>query len=698
MYKKDFNVNIKKYTLLFSLFSFFCVSMAQGGNSDDEGSDLSMAAQIVNLSDSSADHVVINSSKTFKGIYIYTIERIKVYASSQEVKPDFQDQLGWNESARTLFGDLFSLDDLKQLRQLRTTLCNIRNINQGNIIVDALCKAVMRIEAKKKRSVAPDIPPLSQNQKTIMTFVSNSFNPQNPNYFYPQNRTQWDSMALKIKSQWDPKGVKAIRSFRHHIDNICRHVTRNQEEEIYNKLSLILSQMDSERKKLKNISHSLDKSSESGPVDKDMDLAKHYEMPVYTSKVVNVESGATEDSSSKGISQATAEAAPNTILDYPIVSSKSLYDDRQDVLTGEPAVLSLNLLSDKNQLKRWNRSSSDKLTPEQPESNVLPSDTSEELSSMEATKEAVSTKIADDLAFVTFAVPSAASADESFPNLPSSDTYEIRRKVYNEKRAKVIAIVEAYISSQELPTDSQGRQECARTLFGDLFRFDDMKEMMCLRNMLYILFKSNKDITEYRLLSYAVKGFETRLRRQNQPNPDSLTPTQREIVDFVSHSLNPKNQYDWLNLAVKVKNFWDPKGSKDINFLIEHIHKICNYLTNTDEQRIYFSLSHAINFLYGPSVSKANVPDLWKNMHSESLPVFVASESKGVDGLAFAISGSRFIRTAFPVDERYLSAVKSNTCNEVSTDLILGLLSNKNLGKRAQREEEDISSKRARTK
>jgi hypothetical protein len=346
-------------------------------------------------------------------------------------------------------------------------------------------------------------------------------------------------------------------------------------------------------------------------------------------------------------------------------------------------------------LKKSDRSSSGKLTPAQRESDVLPIDTSEELSSVEVTKEAVSTKIVDDLAFVTSAVP---SADESSLNMPSSAAYEIERKIYNEKRAKVIAIVNAYISSQELPTDSQGRQECARTLFGDLFRFDDEKEMMCLRNMLYNLFKSNGNIIELRFLANAVRGFENRLKRQNRPISDGLTPTQREIVDYVSHSLNPKNQYDWLNLAVKVKNFWDPKGSKDINFLIEHIHKICNYLTNADEQRIYFSLSHAINFLYGPSISEAGVLDLWKNVHSESLPIFVASESRGVDGLAFAISGSRFIRTAFPVDERYLSAVKSNTCNEVSADLILGLLSNKNLGKRAQREEEDISSKRARTK
>jgi hypothetical protein len=523
--------------------------MAQGGNSDAEDSDSSTPTQMDASPHSFPPDQLIRIPKTSSPTYAQIKECISVYESSEVLKPDLKDKRAWQECVRTLFGKMVCFDDLKELGKLRSRISEIRKVNKGNDIVNALYKAVKRIEIEIKR-LSP-ISCFSRNQKNIMNIVSDSFNQENPNYSYPENRDQWEQLARKLKDEWDPEGSKALSTFMAYMYDICNLLNDGPKKEIYKNLANALARIHKAQRKQKNIAPLVDKSS-----GDDIEIKKLSPISCFSKnqkKILNI------------VSDSFNQENPN----YSYPENRGQWEQLARKLKDEwdpegSKVLSTfmvcmygicNLLNDgpkkeicknlANVLSRIERSQRkqkkiarlvDKASGPNyvddcvalDKTDLLPIDTSEEQSSLEDDTDDVSTKIIDDLAFVTSAVPSAASSDESSLNMPSSAAYEIRRKILEERRAKVIAIVNAYISSQERPADNKEWEKCARTLFGDLFRFDDEKEITSLRNMLFILFKSNGNIIELRLLGNAVKRIEKPLKRRNRSSSDKLTPAQRE--------------------------------------------------------------------------------------------------------------------------------------------------------------------------
>ena len=250
-------MNIKKYAFWLSFFSFFCVSVAQCVNTDDESSSLSVVEQ-ADVSNDSSEKKSDDMCPQLQKIIIK-------FMASQEGAPDLNDRDSWEKLANKLCSEIHYSRDVRLLRKLRGSLNTIRKLNPTNVNFDALCKAIMRIEARVKRSEGPSIPPLSKTQKKIMVLVEEFVDLKSGNNVPVVDGQLSEDLALELKSKWDPEGKKAIRSFRHHIDNIIKYET-DSKKNFYVKLSKVLSKLEGKKSSSKDSSCQSVHREEGGPL------------------------------------------------------------------------------------------------------------------------------------------------------------------------------------------------------------------------------------------------------------------------------------------------------------------------------------------------------------------------------------------------------------------------------------------------
>jgi hypothetical protein len=275
MYKKDFNMNIKKYAFLLSFFSFFCVSVAQCVNTDDESSSLSVVEQ-ADVSNDSSGMFYVKIPQKSNDMYPQLQKIVIEFMASQEGAPDPNDRDSWEKLAKKLFSEICDFKDVRLLRKLRGNIDKIRKLNPTNVILDALCKAIMRIEGRVKKSEGSSIPPLSKTQKKIMVLVEEFVDLKSADDVPVVDGQLSEDLALKLKSKWDPDGKKAIRSFRDHIDNIIKYET-DSKKIFYVKLSKVLRALEGKKSSSKDSSCQSVHREEGGPLlsQLQLSLAEH---------------------------------------------------------------------------------------------------------------------------------------------------------------------------------------------------------------------------------------------------------------------------------------------------------------------------------------------------------------------------------------------------------------------------------------